>query len=268
MDAAIKRAKSITLGAQIGSGTYGRVFKATRADGRTVAVKKFNLQMILSGYAKNEVCLHRYLKHSHIIQFIEPYNGHGGIVMEFAEQGDLMHHMESIGTGIPWLTRGIKLARDIASALTFLKSERILHLDVKLENILLTSLDTAKLTDFGLSIYLQPDEAYTDKVVGTPTSMAPEMVLEQKASFPADAYALGVTIYEFTTNSSMWTGVYTQDQYRIKQAAGSRPNLDAVDKDAAKLIADLWSQAPDARSPIEEISETLDARCKELNLTT
>ena len=90
----------------------------------------------------------------------------------------------------------------VLQALAYLKSKRIIHKDLKPDNVLLTSVGTAKLCDFGLSASVlegQDDVVVQDKR-GTPEYMAPEYWCEQKRlDYGTDIWSFGLIIYSTYT---------------------------------------------------------------------
>ncbi|MEN2500877.1 MAG: Phosphorylase b kinase gamma catalytic chain, liver/testis isoform, partial [Marteilia pararefringens] len=73
-----------------------------------------------------------------------------------------------------WLTS--KLTYQLLSALSFLHTSRIIHRDIKAENIMLSSNMDLHLSDFGVSVFWEGDEKF-DEITGTIGYMAPEMLL-------------------------------------------------------------------------------------------
>lgn len=101
-----------------------------------------------------------------------------------------------------------KLTYDLVSALYYLHSHRILHRDLKPQNILLDRQQVAKLCDFGLARNMTMGTHVLTSIKGTPLYMAPELMAEKPYDYQADLWSLGCIIYEslagqppFSTNS-------------------------------------------------------------------
>jgi serine/threonine-protein kinase len=124
------------------------------------------------------------------------------IVFEYLE-GCLLSEEISRVSRLP-VQRALLIARQIASALEAVHHAQIAHLDLKSDNVFLTSRgdapDHAKLLDFGISRVISGPEdtnPQTGLLVGTPEFMAPEQVTSpDQADCRADIYALGVLLYE------------------------------------------------------------------------
>eukprot|EP01125_Pyxidicula_operculata_P005765 TRINITY_DN2012_c0_g1_i1.p1 TRINITY_DN2012_c0_g1~~TRINITY_DN2012_c0_g1_i1.p1 ORF type:complete len:948 (-),score=205.72 TRINITY_DN2012_c0_g1_i1:135-2978(-) len=84
--------------------------------------------------------------------------------------------------------------------LAYMHQRKILHLDVKAANILLTDQGTVKLADFGVSQVLKTNEMIEkqDDYVGSPLFMAPEVIRKEGYGTQADIWSLGITIIEMT----------------------------------------------------------------------
>ncbi|TEB14655.1 protein serine/threonine kinase, partial [Perkinsus sp. BL_2016] len=113
-------------------------------------------------------------------------------MMEYVEGGDLSSNLEISGRFSEETVRSI-LAQ-LLLALKELKKHRIVHGDIKLENILYSFEDgRIKLADFGLA-FVENNPRKTAH--GTPEYMAPEQILESKVGFESDMWATGICTYE------------------------------------------------------------------------
>ncbi|XP_069313513.1 serine/threonine-protein kinase ULK3 isoform X2 [Eulemur rufifrons] len=137
------------------------------------------------------------IRHPHIVQLKDFQWDSDNIylIMEFCAGGDLSRFIH---------TRRIlpeKVARvfmqQLASALQFLHERNISHLDLKPQNILLSSLEKPhlKLADFGFAQHMSPwDEKHVLR--GSPLYMAPEMVCQRQYDARVDLWSVGVILYE------------------------------------------------------------------------
>lgn len=127
------------------------------------------------------------------------------VVTEFACI-DLHRYMEKNGY-LPE-DKGQQLICDLVSALYYLHSNRILHRDIKPQNVLLDEDLRGKLCDFGLARNMTMSTHMLTSIKGTPLYMAPELLEEKPYDHLADIWSLGCIAYEcligyppFTTTS-------------------------------------------------------------------
>src|SRR5262249_2723205 len=98
------------------------------------------------------------------------------------------------------LAERVRIVSQVADALDYAHHQGVIHRDVKPANILLTSADQAKLSDFGLSLMAGASEE-RGLTKGTPLYMSPEQARARKLDHRSDLYALGVILYECATGT-------------------------------------------------------------------
>uniref|UniRef100_A0A3Q3GKB2 Protein kinase domain-containing protein n=1 Tax=Labrus bergylta TaxID=56723 RepID=A0A3Q3GKB2_9LABR len=187
---------------------WGRFSVVKRCDQRgtkrTVAVKHVNKKLMRRDRVTQELNLLQRLQHPHIVSLIDTYETPASyaLVMEMADQGRLLDYIVSWGN----LTEE-KVAcylRDILEALHYLHNSRIVHLDVKPENMLVTGTSgqpTVKLTDFGDAVQLNSAH-YVHPLLGSPEFASPELVLGEPVSLNSDMWSLGVVTYVLLSGAS------------------------------------------------------------------
>jgi len=116
------------------------------------------------------------------------------LVMELIRGGEL--DSEVINAGPFNEMKACKIFSQIVEGVKYLHSIRIVHRDLKLENILLNDKLQVKLSDFGLSKILDPsDEEFMKTRCGTPSYVAPEILLGEAYTPAVDLWSLGVILY-------------------------------------------------------------------------
>ena len=122
---------------------------------------------------------------------------HAHIAMEYLGGGDLRNRIDR---GIPE-RQAVQYLRQIASALTAVHGQGVLHRDLKPGNIMLRKDGSIALIDFGLAKKVRLDAEITDKgeIFGTPYYMSPEQGHGNGVDERSDIYSLGVIFYEMLT---------------------------------------------------------------------
>lgn len=146
----------------------------------------------------------------------------------------------------------------LSHAVKFLHDKRFAHLDIKLENILLDKYFNIKLGDFGSGISLVKTYGFTNKRVGTPLYMAPEVINLAQGKFydglKADIYSLGVTLCLMLLGELPNNLMLQND----KSTVGSNGNTDiedlTVDVDQEKLSTKLEYLSPSSKDLLSRMT--------------
>jgi serine/threonine-protein kinase len=185
-----------------GEGGLATVYKAyQRGLERWVAVKVLHIrEKEMLARFKREARAAALLRHRNILMVYQ-YGEEGKwpyIAMEYVEGGTLKDYLQ--GEPMDW-ARVVSLALPIADALRAAHKQDLIHRDVKPANIMMPQEDWPLLTDFGLVKIPDAEEALTmtGVIIGTPSYIAPEQALGQKADLRADIYSLGVIMFEMIT---------------------------------------------------------------------
>jgi len=184
----------------LSAGNFGVVYKA-QYFGTDVAVKKL-LDVddtFMHKYIEREMAILKSLRHPNIVQFMGLCKHSSGlyIITEFVGGGDLRHMLKDKAREMPWKLR-VKMAMDIAHALTYLHSRGCIHRDIKSHNLLVEpDSGKLKLCDFGFSRSIETEDVMT--LCGTDEWMAPEVMLGQRYDSKADVFSYGMVLIEFVT---------------------------------------------------------------------
>ncbi|GAA0141846.1 non-receptor serine/threonine protein kinase [Lithospermum erythrorhizon] len=214
----------------VGEGSFGKVYKGRRKyTGQTVAMK------FIPKHGKSDKDIHnlrqeieilRKLKHENIIAMLDSFESPQEfcVVTEFA-QGELFEVLEDDKCLPEEQVQAI--AKQLVRALHYLHSNRIIHRDMKPQNILIGAGSVVKLCDFGFARAMSANTVVLRSIKGTPLYMAPELVREQPYNHTADLWSLGVILYElfvgqppFYTNS-----VYALIRHIIKDPVKYPDNM-------------------------------------------
>src|SRR3712207_3025472 len=173
---------------------------------RTVAIKLMHRS--LSG---DEQQLERFrrearaaarLSHPHVVTVIDAGEdeGHPYIVFEFVDGETLKERIKRCGRLS--VVEAVAYAIEIGRALAAAHAERLVHRDVKPQNVLIDPEGRAKVTDFGIALSLEDGGlTATGRVLGTTDYVSPEQALGEDVTAASDVYSLGVVLYEMLTGS-------------------------------------------------------------------
>ncbi|XP_037251648.1 serine/threonine-protein kinase ULK3 isoform X4 [Falco rusticolus] len=196
------RLDEFILTERLGAGTYATVYKAYRkGDTReVVAIKCVSKRSLNRASVENlltEIEILKTIRHPHIVELkdFQWDSDHIYLIMEFCAGGDLSRFIR-MRRILPEKVARIFL-QQLACALKFLHDHNISHLDLKPQNILLSTLENPqlKLADFGFAQHMSPwDEKHVLR--GSPLYMAPEMVCRQQYDARVDLWSVGVILYE------------------------------------------------------------------------
>ncbi|PSS18186.1 Serine/threonine-protein kinase [Actinidia chinensis var. chinensis] len=255
----------------VGEGSFGKVYKGRRKyTGQTVAMK-FILKHGKSEKdiqnLRQEIEILRKLKHENVIEMLDSFESPHEfcVVTEFA-QGELFEILEDDKCLPEEQVQAI--AKQLVRALHYLHSNRIIHRDMKPQNILIGAGSVIKLCDFGFARAMSTNTVVLRSIKGTPLYMAPELVREQPYNHTADLWSLGVILYElfvgqppFYTNS-----VYALIRHIIKDPVKYPDNMSTSFK---SFLKGLLNKEPQNRLTwpallehpfVKETLEELEAR--------
>ncbi|XP_039018743.1 probable receptor-like protein kinase At5g20050 [Hibiscus syriacus] len=197
--------------ALLGKGSSASVFKGILGDGTSVAVKRIEGEEHGEKEFRSEVAAIASVQHVNLLRLMGYCCLPGGprfLVYDFIPNGSLDNWIfprreretrNHPGGCLAWDLR-YRVAIDVAKALSYLHHDcrsRILHLDVKPENILLDEDYKAIVADFGLSKLMGKDESRVITTIrGTRGYLAPEWLLERGVSEKSDIYSYGMVLLE------------------------------------------------------------------------
>lgn len=126
-------------------------------------------------------------------------NGRPYIVMEFVDGSTLRHLLNREGPMEP--LRALDLIESVAHALASAHDAKMVHRDVKPENVLISSRGQVKVADFGLAraVTAQTATATQGLLMGTVSYMPPELVTRARADASGDVYSTGIVLFEMLT---------------------------------------------------------------------
>ncbi|KAF7825088.1 serine/threonine-protein kinase TIO isoform X1 [Senna tora] len=255
----------------VGEGSFGKVYKGRRKyTGQTVAMK------FIMKHGKSEKDIHnlrqeieilRKLKHGNIIQMLDSFESPQEfcVVTEFA-QGELFEILEDDKCLPEEQVQAI--AKQLVRALHYLHSNRIIHRDMKPQNILIGAGSVVKLCDFGFARAMSTNTVVLRSIKGTPLYMAPELVREQPYNHTVDLWSLGVILYELFVGQPPF---YTNSVYALIRHIVKDPVKypDSMSPQFKSFLKGLLNKAPESRLTwpallehpfVKETSDELESR--------
>ena len=201
------------------------------------------------------------LMHPHIVRVHDfgVDNATPFLVMEYAPNGTLRQRHPR-GTVLP-LALVVPYSRQIAGALQYAHDQRLIHRDVKPENMLLGYNNEVLLSDFGIATIAQTSRSLpTQDISGTIAYMAPEQV-QGKARPTSDQYSLAVIVYEWLTGRCPFQGSFTEiaTQQLFTTPASPRSLNPSISPEVEHILMTALSKNPEARfARVEAFANALD----------
>ncbi len=189
------------------------------------------------------------LIHPHIVRILD-FGLEGNtpfLVMDYAPNGTLRQRHQR-GTRLP-LGAVVGYVNEVASALQFAHDQKIIHRDVKPENMLLGRHNEILLSDFGIAVVAQSTRtAFTQETVGTISYMAPEQI--QAHPRPAsDQYSLGVIVYEWLSGDRPFSGTFTEIavKHMMTPVPPLRERIPTISPEVEQVILTALAKDPTQR---------------------
>lgn len=267
--------ESLDIGEKLGGGSFGTVYQGKWHGGGGVPVAIKDLHEG-SAEAEAEVELLLRLRHPNIVKCYGQAKvaKHLYIVTQlcgkYGSLFKLMHRTTALNAMSQ--SRWLAWMNQIASGMTYLHNEGVLHRDLKSENVLVADDKTMKICDFGLSRATaeRSAEHLSKAEAGTYIYVAPEVInLDGVATrvpytTACDIYSYAVLINEMASRQIPWAEIQipvaTAKQIRVfnKVKSGERPSLAAeTTSEFQRLVQDCWQQDPARRPCFNEVQQRL-----------
>lgn len=187
----------------LGEGAFGKCYLAECTNTQVkFAIKEIDIRQMTTAEkdeALKEAKILERLQHPNIIRFHEVYrtkNGKLCIVMDYADGGDLADKIKSQRGKLFTEREVLDLFVQLCLALKHVHDRKILHRDIKSQNVFLSGSSRVKLGDFGIARVLRNTVEKARTMVGTPYYLSPEIIESKPYNFKSDIWSLGVMLYE------------------------------------------------------------------------
>uniref|UniRef100_A0A2K5RB49 non-specific serine/threonine protein kinase n=1 Tax=Cebus imitator TaxID=2715852 RepID=A0A2K5RB49_CEBIM len=251
---------------KIGEGSFGKaILVKSTEDGRQYVIKEINISRMSSKEreeSRREVAVLANMKHPNIVQYRESFEENGSlyIVMDYCEGGDLFKRINA--------QKGVLFQEDqildwfvqICLALKHVHDRKILHRDIKSQNIFLTKDGTVQLGDFGIARVLNSTVELARTCIGTPYYLSPEICENKPYNNKSDIWALGCVLYELFNLYMfhvcyLFSGFYMKNLV-LKIISGSFPPVSLhYSYDLRSLVSQLFKRNPRDRPSVNSILE-------------
>jgi serine/threonine protein kinase len=245
----------------LGQGAMGLVYDGHDPKlNRRVAIKTILTRKLSAEQAKmatvrfqREVRAVARLNHGNIVQVYD-FGQEGDlafIVMEFIDGKELKDYLDKEERFD--LKRIYAIMTQLLDALNFAHEAKIIHRDVKPANLMITSTGQAKLADFGVARFTEPegDQAEATRagtIIGTPSYMSPEQIQGQKIDGRTDIFSAGIIFYQLLTWKKPFEGTQWALQKKIIEDDPVWPSkLVEIPNALDRIVARALAKQPERR---------------------
>nr|KAI8731149.1 serine/threonine-protein kinase Nek2-like [Biomphalaria glabrata] len=197
-----------TIVQKLGQGAFGQVYHLNVIDGNEFALKVVSTHKLVELEDRkldSEAKLMTKLCHPHLVQccayFMDSQSLY--LVTEFCNHGNLREYLSNLQTKAQHVHEEtvLKWLGQMADALRYLHDSRIIHRDIKPDNIFLHSSQHIKIGDLGIARELDSTNQKLDTLIGTYLYMSPELLSGESYTTKTDIWSLGCCIHEVMTLS-------------------------------------------------------------------
>lgn len=246
---------------KIGEGSFGKavLVKSTEV-GRHYVIKEINISRMSDKErqeSRREVAVLANMKHPNIVQYKESFEENGSlyIVMDYCEGGDLFKRINAQKGALFQEDQILDWFVQICLALKHVHDRKILHRDIKSQNIFLTKDGTVQLGDFGIARVLNSTVELARTCIGTPYYLSPEICENKPYNNKSDIWALGCVLYELCTLKHAFEAGNMKNLV-LKIISGSFPPVSPhYSYDLRSLLSQLFKRNPRDRPSVNSILE-------------
>ncbi len=242
---------------KIKDGSVGTVWRAQDARGRAVALKQLALKhAAVPGKRRTferEARITSRFDHKNIIKICEyvPADPQPFFVMEYFESENLKFSMMRLPERVDG--REFSILSQVARALAHVHSRRIIHRDMKPENVLVSAKSEVRLIDFSLAM-TRMDRLlrFRKRVEGTPQYMSPEQVRGEAGDERSDVYSFGVMAYELLAKRPPLTAGNPHgllEKHLKETPPPMRTYVPTIAPDLDRFVLTMLAKDPDRRPP-------------------
>ncbi|XP_071395125.1 serine/threonine-protein kinase Nek1 [Centroberyx affinis] len=244
---------------KIGEGSFGKaILVKSKEDGHQYVIKEIGISRMSNKErqeSRKEVAVLANMSHPNIVQYRESFEEGGClyIVMDYCEGGDLFKKINSQKGLLFPETQILDWFVQICLALKHVHDRKILHRDIKSQNIFLTKDGTIQLGDFGIARVLNSTVELARTCIGTPYYLSPEICENKPYNNKSDIWALGCVLYEMCTLKHAFEAGNMKNLV-LKIIRGSYPPVSVqYSQDLRSLLGQLFRRNPRERPSVSSI---------------
>nr|XP_024654395.1 serine/threonine-protein kinase Nek1-like [Maylandia zebra] len=241
---------------KIGEGSFGKAILVKSKDhGHQYVIKEIGISGMSSKErqeSRKEVAVLANMSHPNIVQYKESFEEGGClyIVMDYCEGGDLFKKINSQKGVLFSEAQILDWFVQICLALKHVHDRKILHRDIKSQNIFLTKDGTVQLGDFGIARVLNSTVELARTCIGTPYYLSPEICENKPYNNKSDIWALGCVLYEMCTLKHAFEAGNMKNLV-LKIIRGSYPPVSChYSQELRSLLAQLFKRDPRERPSV------------------
>jgi len=257
----------------VGKGSYGVVRLLQRkTDKKLYVMKMVECKAESQEDALKEVDILNKLNHPNIVGFIENFFSSKGelcIVMEYCDSGDLDGYINELKKNKKQMSADqcLDYFAQICMALQYLHENKILHRDLKPQNVFLSNQRRmVKLGDFGITKTLENSVAMAITRIGTPYYFSPELCRSKPYNNKSDVWALGVVTYQMMKLRLPFEARDMNELVHMVLNTKPAPPPSYFQKEFKQLVAGMLAKSPHHRPSVKQImaQPLLQEKLKEL----
>ncbi|CAM4777694.1 unnamed protein product [Rotaria magnacalcarata] len=243
----------------IGSGAFGQAWLIQlKTDDKKYVMKEIKIAKMGKKErddARKEVKVLSEMKHPYIVSYVESFEDPTSlfIVMDYCDGGDLHTRIQAQHGALFNEELILDWFVQITLALKHVHDRKVLHRDIKSQNVFLTRDGCAKLGDFGISKVLNTTCELARTQIGTPYYLSPEICQQKPYNNKSDVWSLGCVLYELTALRHAFDANNMNDLIMRIVRGSFNPIPPKFSADLRNLIASMLKREPRERPSVNTI---------------
>ncbi len=258
-----------TVTEKIGSGTMAKVYKATQNDTGEICAIKIPYEHLLNdeGFINRffqETDKYKELNHSNLVRVYDALSNEDSIymIMEFVDAMTLRELLRLSGISNMDVVWAINFVIKVCEGLNYLHSRRIIHSDIKPENLMVSPDSNVKIMEY--VTVKSVDQIGPTKggfFAGSPHYMPCELLSKDGGDERSDIYSLGVVFYELLTGNVPFSGsnpLIIMKKHKEEEPVAPRKIAPSIPEEIEKIVLKMLAKAPrDRFSSVRVVSALL-----------